>query len=201
MSRNGTFISIEGLDGAGKTTLINALDEQFDVVTTSEPSEFWTGEQLRKALSSETPEFTDFFLFMADRHYHIESLIKPNIEAGKTVISDRFADSTRVYQPYQLGDSRLEFPAHWIESVMAPWNYPPDIVLYLRIDVDTALERADSDEKYENRDMLEQVKENYESLVCSQIESDTGPEYIVLDGEKPKSDIVQTAKLHLENKI
>jgi len=200
MSRNGTFIAVEGLDGAGKTTLVEALDEQFDIRETSEPSEFWTGEQLRKALRSEMPPFVDFFLFMADRHLHIDELIKPAVEDGEIVVSDRFADSTRVYQPEQLkGD--VTNPGYWIESVMEPWNYPPDIVLYVQIGVDTALERADEEEKYEKREMLEAVKENYEALVAEQIDEDGRPEYIVVDGEQPKSDMVRDAVNALEERL
>ena len=197
MTRNGTFIAIEGLDGAGKTTVIEALEEQLDITATSEPSEEWTGEQLRRALTSDTPTFTDFFLFMADRHFHIEELIKPEVEAGNVVVSDRFADSTRVYQPYQLG-GQLKGPLQWIEQVMDPWNYPPDYVLYLDISVTTALERADEEEKYETREMLEAVKANYERVLDERRNNGDRPHYLVLDGEQPKSDVVRDALQLLE---
>ena len=197
MTRNGTFIAIEGLDGAGKTTVIEALEEQLDITATSEPSEEWTGEQLRRALTSDTPTFTDFFLFMADRHFHIEELIKPEVEAGKVVVSDRFADSTRVYQPYQLS-GQLKGPLQWIEQVMDPWNYPPDYVLYLDISVTTALERADEEEKYETREMLEAVKANYDRVLDERRNNGDRPHYLVLDGEQPKSDVVRDAVQILE---
>jgi dTMP kinase len=169
MSRNGTFVAIEGLDGSGKTSVVEELERELDVVTTSEPSEFWTGEQLRKALRSDTDAFTDFFLFMSDRHIHIEQLIKPAVEDGELVVSDRFADSTRAYQNYQLADEFRSGPHcwKWIEDVMEPWSYPPDLVVYLDISVETALERCDGEEKYEQRGMLEAVRGNYARVLAS----------------------------------
>jgi len=192
MTREGQFIAIEGLDGAGKTMITDALDRHFDIVRTSEPSEFWTGEQLRRALQDDTPAFVDFFMFMADRHLHIEEQIRPEVEEGNTVISDRFADSTRVYQPQQLKDELRE-PRQWIESVMEPWSYEPDVVIYVDISVDTALERADEEEKYENREMLEAVKSDYERLVRERQMDRFCPTYYVIDGEQSKDDVIWEA--------
>lgn len=159
----GTFITVEGIDGAGKTLAVKAIREEFDAVTTQEPSEFWTGDQLRKALRNETPAFTDFFLFMADRHYHIEEKIKPALRDRELVVSDRFADSTLAYQPVQLQDE-VEYPQQWIERVMAPWNIMPDLTIYLDVTLDTAMKRLDGNEKYERLEMLEGVAANYEQL-------------------------------------
>lgn len=182
---SGTFITVEGLDGAGKTLVVKAIKRKFDAETTCEPSEFWTGKQVRKALRNDTPAFTDFFLFMADRHYHIEEFIKPHVQDGGIVVSDRFSDSTLAYQPVQLQDD-LEDPVAWMSDVMRPWNYCPDLTIYLDVSVDTALERCDGEEKYEKREMLEQVKENYEYLVDRDIDA---PEYAVVDAEQSKKEV------------
>ncbi|AGM11703.1 TMP kinase [Halovirus HCTV-5] len=181
---SGTFITVEGLDGAGKTLVVKAIKRKFGAVTTCEPSEFWTGKQVRKALRSDTPAFTDFFLFMADRHYHIEEFIKPHLETGKVVVSDRFTDSTFAYQPVQLQDE-LDDPVDWMAGVMSPWNIRPDLTIYLDISVDTALERSDGEEKYEKREMLEQVKENYSYMMDLADEK----EYAVVDGEQSKKEV------------
>lgn len=181
----GNFITVEGLDGAGKTLVVKAIKRKFDAETTCEPSEFWTGKQVRKALRNDTPAFTDFFLFMADRHYHIEEFIKPAVEQGRTVVSDRFTDSTFAYQPVQLQDE-LDDPVDWMGKVMAPWNIRPDLTIYLDISVDTALERADGEEKYEKREMLEQVKQNYEYLRDL---SENEDRYITVDGEQSKAEV------------
>lgn len=160
----GTFITVEGLDGAGKTLVVKSIKRKFGAETTCEPSEFWTGKQVRKALRNDTPAFTDFFLFMADRHYHIEEFIKPEVENGGVVVSDRFSDSTLAYQPVQLKGEIHPSPQQWMERVMDPWNLTPDLTIYLDVSVDTALERCDGEEKYEKREMLEEVKANYDDL-------------------------------------
>lgn len=193
----GTFITVEGIDGAGKTVVVKAIKRKFDAATTCEPSEFWTGKQVRKALRSDTPAFTDFFLFMADRHYHIEEFIKPKVENGEIVISDRFSDSTLAYQPVQLQDE-LDTPVEWMYDVMRPWNYMPDFTIYIDVSVDTALQRIDGEEKYETRDTLEQVKENYEYLIQRDVEH---PEYIVVDGEQSKRDVRQEVLEIISGKI
>lgn len=162
----GFFLTVEGLDGSGKTTVVEALSEAFnDVVVTQEPSDLWTGEIVRDSLSSEDdPSLTTFHQFMSDRVNHIEKTIVPALEEGRLVISDRYGDSTRAYQPHQLLDDFDDIQqARWyIDSVMAPWSVVPDLTLYLEIGVDTALNRCDRGDKYETRENLEQVKDNYE---------------------------------------
>lgn len=185
--RNGTFITVEGIDGAGKTGVVEAIAEEFDAAVTAEPSEFWTGEQVRRALQEETPSFTDFFLFMADRHFHIEEKIKPKVAEGEVVVSDRFADSTRVYQPVQLS-GHLKDPYSWIERTMEPWRFKPDVTIYLDVGVEVGLERCDEDEKYENAGMLEQVKENYERLLEQEPER-----FVIIDAEQSKEEVQHAA--------
>lgn len=180
--REGQFISVEGLDGAGKTTVIKAFEEEFGAKTTAEPSTNWTGRQVRECLSSdETHPLTDFFFFMGDRVDHIEREIRPWAEQGELVVSDRYADSTRAYQPVALDVSGADT---YIEDVMSAFDYSPDLTLYLDISVDTAIERCDEEEKYENREFLERVKENYEEI-CRIY----GDRIIVIDGEQSKDDV------------
>lgn len=193
---SGHFITVEGLDGAGKTLVVKAIKRKFDAETTCEPSEFWTGKQVRKALRSETPAFTDFFLFMADRHYHIEEFIKPKVENGQVVVSDRFSDSTLAYQPVQLDGHVHPSPQQWMERVMDPWNLTPDLTIYLDVSVDTALERADKEEKYEKRDTLEQVKANYDDLVTR-----FSDRYEVVDGEQSKKDVREEVLAIVEEEV
>lgn len=167
------FITIEGLDGSGKSTVLDAITDRYpSAVTTSEPSTLWTGEQVRRCLSDEDVDaLTDFYFFMGDRVHHIQNKVRPADEQGKLVISDRYADSTRAYQPVGLTnagyfDSQTQAKI-FIEETMAPWNYEPDLTIYLDISVDTALHRCDATEKYEKREVLEEVKENYDALVDS----------------------------------
>lgn len=182
-----TFITVEGLDGSGGTTVVDAISERYkNAVITQEPSDLWTGEAVRRCIEDEDSNpLTDFYIFMGDRVNHIEQTVKPVDEAGSLVISDRYADSTRAYQPVALAQS-AHFESQttakiFIEQTMAPWNYEPDKTLYLDVSVDTALERCDEADKYEKREFLEQVKENYDALVASESER-----FTIIDGEQPK---------------
>ncbi|MFV0386867.1 dTMP kinase [Paracoccus sp. (in: a-proteobacteria)] len=109
------FISFEGIDGSGKTTqsrlLATALRaEGRDVVLTREPGGSPGAEEIRRLLVEGAGERwsaeTECLLFTAARRDHLERTIRPALEAGKTVITDRFADSTRVYQGAARGDLR-----------------------------------------------------------------------------------------------
>jgi len=200
MGRNGSFIAIEGLDGAGKSTIVDAIDETYGIVQTQEPSELWTGKQVRRALQSDTAPFMDFNLFMADRHHHIEKTIKPAVEDGEIVVSDRYADSTRAYQPYQLR-KEMKNPHGYIRRMMEPWTYEPDLVIYVDIGVDTALERSSGEDKYEHREMLEEVKQNY-NIVVAEGQEDGDIPYVVIDGEQDEdamvTDALDAVGTHLE---
>lgn len=168
------FVTVEGLDGSGTTTLVESFEGMYDnTVTTSEPSDLEYGRLIRRNLSEDTDPIVDFFLFMADRRNHIEERVRPAERDGKLVISDRYVDSTRAYQPVALaGDGDEPFDSPWeakafIEKAMVDWHYEPDLTLYLEISVDTALERSAGDEKYEKREFLKQVKQNYDALHAS----------------------------------
>lgn len=192
------FISIEGLDGSGKSTIVEAIERRYpNAVTTSEPSELWTGKQVRRCLTDEsTDPLMDFYFFMGDRVNHIENAVRPASEEGKLVVSDRYADSTRAYQPvaltnsdhfYDQSDAKL-----FIEQVMGPWNYEPDLTLYVDISVDTAIERSSGEEKYERRETLEQVKENYEELV------NRHDRIVRINGEQSKDAVASAALKHID---
>lgn len=192
------FLSIEGLDGSGKTTVLNAIKEEYpNVVTTSEPSELWTGGQVRECLQKDTEPLTDFYFFMADRINHIEDTIRPVDESGGLVVSDRYSDSTRAYQPVALSESRhFDSQTHaklFIEDTMAAWEYEPDLTIYLDISVDTAIERSDGEEKYENREFLEKVKDNYDALIDAERDR-----FAVIDGDQSKEQVARSAVSMLE---
>jgi len=194
-----TFYSVEGLDGSGKTTVVNAIKEKYpNAVTTAEPSELWTGKQVRKCLSEDSVDpLTDFYFFMGDRVQHIEEEVRPADEAGKLVVSDRYADSTRAYQPVALGNSR-HFDSQiaaklFIEETMAPWDYEPDLTIYIDISVDTAMGRCDEDEKYEQREFLTKVKQNYDALVDAERDR-----FVVIDGEQSKQEVARQALSKLD---
>lgn len=188
------LVSLEGLDGSGKSTVIDAIEEAYpSTVMTREPSERKFGQMVRERLSdADSNSIIDFMLFMCDRMDHIEQCIRPAVEDGKLVVSDRYADSTRAYQPVALTGEENPFDSVWeaklfIERCMEPWNLTPDLTLYIDISVDTAIERAAGDEKYEQREFLTQVKQNYEAL-CEQSER-----IVRIDGEQSKEKVAWEA--------
>lgn len=168
--RNGFFVTLEGVDGAGTTTVSEGLEEHYsDAVLSSEPSDLWTGKQVRRCLQkdSDTNPLTDFYFFMGDRVHHIENRIRPAVKDGSLVISDRYADSTRAYQSIALEQAGIPstHTLPYIEQVMGPFDYEPDLTLWLDVDIDDSFERVDGDEKYEQEaSFQERVHQNYSEL-------------------------------------
>lgn len=190
------FVTVEGLDGSGGTTLVEAISEEYpNAVTTSEPSDLRYGKLVRENLSDEDSHgLVDFYLFMADRVSHIEERVRPADSSGKLVVSDRYADSTRAYQPVALTNAGLfenQFEAKdFIEHTMNPWNYEPDLTIYIDISVETSIERSTGDEKYEKREFLSNVKDNYDAIVDSEA---FGHRIVRVDGEQPKEEMIRSA--------
>lgn len=186
MSERGLFVTVEGIDGAGKSTVVEAIDSHFDnTITTSEPSDLWTGEAVYRAIDSdsETPPLTDFFFFMGDRVNHIQNRIEPAVQDGQMVISDRYADSTMAYQPHALRDE-MENPKEYMRSLMGEWNMEPDVTIFLDISVDTAIERIDGGDKYEDREFLYNVRNNYHEQIARHADR-----FEVVDAELPKNHV------------
>lgn len=147
MSGRGTFVTFEGIDGSGKSTQARLAAEYLraagrDVVLTREPGGAPGAEDIRRLLVEGDPARwspeTEILLFTAARRDHLERTIEPALGAGQIVISDRFADSTRVYQGAARGDlrdivDRLHATVIGIE---------PDLTIILDFDPEAALARG-----------------------------------------------------------
>ncbi len=161
------FISFEGIDKSGKSTQISLLvdwvkQKGYEVVQTSEPGGTGLGEKIEKILlepsTKEINGISELFLYLADRAEHVEKIIKPALEKGKIVISDRFADATIAYQGY---GRRLDIP--WVEELnkRATHGFLPDITFLLDISPDLAKKRSGSEEK----DRIENEKISFHQKV------------------------------------
>lgn len=139
----GLFISFEGIDGSGKSTQVKMLSQRFpDAVLTREPGGSAGAEEIRALLLTGDPERwsaeTEILLFTAARRDHLEKTIKPALAAGKTVICDRFADSTRVYQGATRGDLRATVDT--LHNLMIARE--PDLTFIIDMDPAEALARG-----------------------------------------------------------
>lgn len=180
------FVTIEGIDGAGKSTVVDAIKKNYKSVSfTKEPSGLWTGDCVYRSIESDdTNPFTDFYLFMADRAYHIDTLIEPALEKDMMVVSDRFADSTRAYQFHALNEELPgdeEYTEEYIDELMTHWNIEPDLTIYLDISIETSIERCGGEDKYEQEEFLRNVKSRYEYL-----REKYDYRYVTVDGEQSK---------------
>jgi dTMP kinase len=166
---SGKFITFEGIDGSGKSTQLRLFSselrmQKFEVVTTLEPGGTPLGRRLRAAFL-ETEEnvspLAELLLFAADRSQHVELLIKPSLAENKIVISDRYADSTFVYQGAGRG-----FDEKIVDQVieLATGGLKPNLTFFFDLPVEESIRRKTSrsnDGERHNR----MDKENYDFYV------------------------------------
>jgi dTMP kinase len=161
------FIVFEGIDGSGKTTLSKKLAEFLNkkgikAVWTREPF----SEHARELLKEDLNPWGETHLFLADRNFHVRSFIKPKLEKGYTVISDRFYHSTLAYQGYGKGLPIRTLKA-MNERVLE--GIKPDLVFLLDIEPQKALGRIKLSgrktvDKFENGEFLEKVRKGFLTL-------------------------------------
>ncbi len=147
VSRGGFFLTFEGADGSGKSTQAKRLAATLqangaDVVLTREPGGSIGAEEIRRLLVEGDPgrwsAETEILLFTAARRDHLERTILPALKRGAIVISDRFADSTRVYQGAARADLRTTVDT--LHTLMI--SHEPDLTLVIDIDAKTGLQRG-----------------------------------------------------------
>ena len=173
----GLFITIEGIDGAGKSTQINLLSEYLkntnkNFIITREPGGTDISEKIRKIIldnnNNNMNNITETILYAASRAQHIQEKIKPALTNGKIVICDRFVDSSIAYQVYARNIS-LEL----VENInkYATENIEPDITIYLDLLPAEAIKRKKSMQKNldrienENLEFYTKVYNGYQNLL------------------------------------
>jgi dTMP kinase len=152
----GLFISFEGIDGSGKSTQARRLADALragghDVLLTREPGGSPGAEEIRRLVLEGDPARwsaeTEILLFTAARRDHLERTISPALAAGRIVITDRFADSTRVFQGLTRGD--LTAVVDKLHALMI--GAEPDMTILIDISPDTGLARAKGRKGHEER--------------------------------------------------
>ncbi len=179
MVLKGKVITLEGIDGTGKSSIAELLKTKFTwAVFTKEPTQSWIGNMVRKSINSETDPLTELFLFVADHAEHIAKVIKPSLEEGKLVVSDRYSDSRYAYQGVTLSPL-FDNPMEWIQNIHKGWTIPPDLTILLTIDPRVAVSRCGirgKQTKFEKIEFLKKVQENYLKLAKKEQER-----FIIID--------------------
>ena len=148
------FITFEGIDGSGKSTQARLLADRLpEALLTREPGGSPGAEEIRRLLLTGDPgrwsAETEILLFTAARRDHLEKTIQPALEAGRTVICDRFADSTRIYQGATRGDLRARVDR--LHALMI--GREPDLTFVIDMDpamaLDRGLARASGEDRFE----------------------------------------------------
>jgi dTMP kinase len=138
----GLFISLEGIDGSGKSTQARLLAQRLGARLTREPGGSPGAEEIRALLvqgeSGRWSPETEILLFTAARRDHLERTIRPALAAGQVVVTDRFADSTRVYQGAARADLRAAVDL--LHDAMI--GIDPDLTLVIDMDPEAALARG-----------------------------------------------------------
>ena len=174
---SGLFITVEGIDGAGKTTHLEWLREYFTgrgrfVVTTREPGGTPLGEALRGLLLNSDHSInaeTEALLMFAARREHLDRVILPALARGHVVLCDRFTDATFAYQGWGRGVSlaRLKILEEWVQG-----SLKPDLTLYFDVPVHIAqgrLSRGKLLDRFEREqaDFFERVRSGYKDRAAS----------------------------------
>lgn len=163
--QKGLFITFEGCDGCGKTTQLELLAKYlqgkgYDVIVTREPGAKGLGETLREILlnyDGEVSSNCESFLFLADRAQHIDTIVKPAIDAGKIVLCDRHIDSTAAYQGYGRG---LDLEQINYLNNIATSGLKPDLTLLFDVDIETSMARVGN-----NKDRMENAGIEFQEKV------------------------------------
>ncbi|SFG69724.1 thymidylate kinase [Palleronia marisminoris] len=193
----GLFLSFEGIDGSGKSTQARRLASHLedlgrDVVLTREPGGSPGAEEIRRLVLEGNPDRwsaeTELLLFTAARRDHLERLIRPAVARGAVVISDRFADSTRVYQGVTRGDLRGTVDALHDAII----GVEPDRTFLIDIDPEVGLHRAlarrGQEERFESFgvEMQQQMRSAFLDL------AEQSPErFVVIDGNRDADSIAR----------
>jgi len=184
------FITFEGPEGGGKTSQAQCLAEylraeKLEVLLTREPGGSPIGDQIRRVITqlenTAMDSCTEFLLFSASRAQHIAEIIRPSLEEGKIVISDRFFDSSLAYQGY---GQRLPLETLKAITDFATGGLVPDLTLLLDLPVEEGLRRREADGNWNRLDAYDvdfhrRVRRGYHELAA-----ETPKRWVVLSAEQ-----------------
>ena len=178
MLKRGVFISLEGIEGCGKSTQARILSDYvselgYRVTLTREPGGTPIAEKIREMLLDRKNEsmtsITELFLYLASRAQHVEQIIMPSLHEGKIVICERFSDATYVYQGFARG---LDLQIIENLTQIATSGLEPDLTIVLDLEVEEGLLRAEKLKNHLDRlesqsaDFHNKVRNGYLTIAC-----------------------------------
>jgi dTMP kinase len=185
------LITLEGIDGSGKSTLHEMLRKDLadlDPLFTREPGATWVGDQVRRAIKEQIDPITEAALFVADHAAHLATIVRPALEEGRLVISDRYSDSRYAYQSVTL-QGIVPDPEGWLRAMHNGWTIVPDRTFLCVLPVDDALTRLKPDsqrEHFEKRETLAKVQSNY--LLYAKAEPER---FVIVDAMLPPDTVAK----------
>lgn len=205
------FITIEGMDGSGKSTIIPELAERLEktysgqnVVATKEPGGTTIGDDIRKILldvkNNKIDIRTEVLLFAASRRQHVVEKIIPTLKSGGIVISDRFLDSSIVYQGAGRGIGMQDVAEL---NEFAVEGLRPDITLYLKINPVEGLKRIKTNRK-DDIDRMDREQQNFYFRVShayNQVIEKDSERFVIVNADQPIERVVDEAWDKLVNRM
>lgn len=195
------YIALEGLEGCGKSTHAKRLGEHLNAVITREPGGTRIGSLLRAILADpenvDLDRRTEALLMAADRAQHMAEIIKPALDSGQHVVSDRSIYSTLAYQGYgrQLGTEALLSISTWALN-----DRLPDVVIYIDVPTDVLnarLAKRDLDRfEREGADFFARIAEGFRELRAADPDR-----WVIIDGTVPKDDVEAAIRVQVSNRL
>ena len=182
------FVTFEGIDGSGKSTISRLVykklkSQGYNVVLTREPTDTWIGKQVQKCIETNTDPFVTAFTFIADRIQHGKQIQKW-LDEGKTVLCDRYTESTYAYQGAQM-EEMINNPIKWLKELSNGRILIPDRTFVFIIEPKESLARIQHRDNlipFERTSFLEKVHKNYLKLAV-------GKRFMKIDATKTKEEL------------
>ena len=183
------LVTLEGIDGSGKTTACEGLRESLDATFTREPTDSWYGEAVDRSIADDDADpLAELFLYTADHADHLSRVVRPALSAGDLVVSDRYSDSRYAYQGATLDDT-LDDAMGYVREIHEPFTRPPDLTLYFDVPPEVGAKRSGMTNKFEGAAYLERVRENYERLIAADPDR-----FVRIDGTESPTEVLAAAE-------